>query len=111
MSCNTAEYDICVDQGATLSLPVTITGIDLTGATAKMQIRDSVTSSSVVLELNTENGKIIIDNQTVNLYFSATDTASFTKQYVYDLFVITSDENKYKVLKGNVGIDLSVTRW
>jgi hypothetical protein len=110
MSCTTATYDICVDQGADLSLPIAVTGLSLTGASAEMDIRESVSSSSTVVELSTANGKISIAGQVITVNLTDTETALFTKQYVYDLFVTTSDTKKHKILVGKVNTNLSVTR-
>lgn len=110
MSCTTATYDICVDQGADLSLPITVTGLSLTGASAEMDIRESLSSSSTVLELSTSNGKISIVGQVITVNLTDTETALFTKQYVYDLFVTTSDTKKHKILVGKIITNLSVTR-
>jgi len=109
MSCSTTT-DICVDQGATLSLPITVTGLTLTSATAEMDIRESTASTTTVLELSTANGKISIVGQVITLNLSAAETALFTKQYVYDLFVTTQDSKKYKILNGKIVTTLSVTR-
>ena len=110
MSCTTATYDICVDQGADLSIPITVTGLTLTGATAEMDIREYTSSPSAILELSTANGKIIVSGQTITINISDTETASFVKQYVYDLFVTTSDTKRHKILDGKIVTHLSVTR-
>ena len=33
MTCTTVPYNICVEQGADLSIPITVNGLILTGAT------------------------------------------------------------------------------
>lgn len=110
MSCTTATYDICVDQGADLSIPITVTGLTLTGATAEMDIREYTSSPSAILELSTANGKIIVSGQTITINISDTETVLFNKQYVYDLFVTTSDTKRHKILVGKIITNLSVTR-
>lgn len=54
--------------------------IDLAGYTARMQIRAKLDDTTVIKELTTENGGIVIDNttKTITLTISATDTAAFT---------------------------------
>ena len=110
MSCTTASYNICVEQGAYLSIPITVDGLLLTGATAEMDIRETLSSTSVVMTLSTTNGRITIVDQLVTLILTAEETSAFTKQCVYDLFITTSDSKKYKILKGKVLVEFSVTR-
>lgn len=54
--------------------------IDLAGYTARMQIRSKLEDTTVIKELTTENGGIVIDNttKTITLTISATDTSAFT---------------------------------
>jgi hypothetical protein len=65
--------------------------IDLTGMTARMQIREKITSATVILELTTENGLIQLDNTLKTIVFSipaqATQTFTF-KQAVYSLEIV-----------------------
>lgn len=110
MACTTASYNICVEQGADLSLPITVDGLDLTSATAEMDIRETIASTSTFMTLSTANSKITIAGQLVTLTLTAVETASFATQYVYDIFVTTSDTKKHKILKGKILVDFSVTR-
>jgi len=110
MACTTASYNICIEQGADLSLPITVEGLDLTGATAEMDVRETIASTSEFMTLSTANGKITIVGQLVTLILNATETASFATQYVYDIFITTSDTKKHKILKGKLLVDFSVTR-
>lgn len=48
---------------------------DYTGCTARMQIRPTVESEDVIIDLTTENGGIILDGQTLKLYISPAATA------------------------------------
>ena len=54
--------------------------VDLAGMTARMQVRDKLTSDVVLLELTTENGGIVIDTvlKTITLVITATAAAAFT---------------------------------
>lgn len=64
--------------------------IDLTGATAKMQVRTTVTSPDTLLELSTENSRILITalTGTIELVITATDTAALEgRGGAYDLEV------------------------
>lgn len=66
--------------------------VDLTGFTARMQIRAKLEDAIVVKELTTENGGIVINNvtKTISLAISATDTAAFGFQTaVYSLELVS----------------------
>lgn len=110
MACTLVPYNICVEQGADLSIPITVNGLVLTGATAEMDIREFVSSQTVFMSLSTANGKITIVDQLITISLTAVETATFDRPYVYDLFVTTQDTKRYKILKGRVIVDPSVTR-
>jgi hypothetical protein len=65
--------------------------IDLVGITGRMQIREKLTSPTVLLELTTENGLIQLDNTLKTIVFSipaqTTQTLTF-KQAVYSLELV-----------------------
>jgi ribosomal protein L18 len=109
-------YDIVIEQGATWRLVVQVTGLDLTGATARMQARLVVTSVTPVVELSTANGRIVIavsDTQhatlTLTLTAETTTGLSFTRA-VYDLEVVLADGTVYRLLQGAVTLALEITR-
>jgi hypothetical protein len=84
----------------------------LSGITARMQIRAKLNSSSVLDELTTENGKIVLDNatKTITLLVSATDTAAYTfSSAVYSLEVI-SGVIVTPLIYGNITLDKEITR-
>jgi hypothetical protein len=63
----------------------------LTGYTARMQIREKLTSTTMVDELTTENGKITISDvtKTITLNLTALETAAYTfKTAVYSLELV-----------------------
>lgn len=65
--------------------------VDLTGFTARMQIRQKLEDATVIKELTTENGGIVINNvsKTISLNIPATDTATFSFQTaVYSLELV-----------------------
>lgn len=89
-------YDFIIEQGSTFTRTITYTdsageAIDLTGYTARMQIRETKESNSVLAELTTENSGITIVGATgtITLLITAAVTAkmSFSKAY-YDLELI-----------------------
>ena len=66
----------------------------LAGYTARLQIREKITSTTAIKELTTENGGIVIDNgtKTITVNMSATDTAAFTfKTAVYSMELVNGD--------------------
>lgn len=105
----TNEYDIVISKGASLSLPVTVTGYSLTGASAKMQIRKSY-GSDVLLELSTANGKLAIVGNILTINISASDSASLpVGNMLYDVFITAADTSKLKLMFGKVVVGNSVT--
>jgi hypothetical protein len=89
------------------------TPVDLTDATSKMQIRPSISSNTVNLELNTENGGITLGGAlgTIHLYVSDTDTTAFTfKKAVYSLEVTLGNGDVRTLVRGNIAAYDEVTR-
>jgi len=115
------RQNLVIEQGATFEFNITrmqadeITPVDITGFTARMHIRDSLEDAATLLELTTENARIVLGGAagTVQLSISATDTAALTfTEGVYDLELIdtggTGDvtrltyggvENRYEVTR------------
>lgn len=86
--------------------------VDLANTTARMQIREKLTSDSVILELTTENGKIVLDNtnKTITLNISATETAAFNfKSAVYSLELVKSGIVT-PLVEGSITLIKEVTR-
>lgn len=111
-------YNIVADQGATLSRVFTWrdsarTPYNITGYTARMQVRSTVESSSVTLELTTENSRIVLGGATgqVTLTVSAADMAAITPgKYVYDLELVSPGGVVSKLVQGNFAVRAEVTR-
>ncbi len=87
--------------------------IDLTGYTAKMQIREKIESSTIIKELSTENNKIVIDtvNNTISINISANETAAlnFTSA-VYSLELTNAVGVVKPLVAGSVSLIKEVTR-
>ena len=85
---------------------------NLTGYTARMMIRQSVRDDTILDELTTENGRIVITalEGKVVLKFpsSVTEGYDFTRG-VYDLELV-SGAVVTRILQGDVEVDLEVTR-
>lgn len=89
------------------------TPIDLTGYTARMQIRSDVDSDTVLVSLTTENGGITLGGTdgTVTLLISATATAALTwDEGVYDLELVSSGGVATRLVSGRIAVSDEVTR-
>lgn len=87
--------------------------VNLTGFTARMQIRETVESTTVLHSLTTENGGITLGGAagTIALTISATDTAAFTfDTAVYDLEVVSGGGVVTEIASGAVLLTDEVTR-
>lgn len=85
---------------------------DLTAHTARMQVRRTIESSSVIIELTTENGGIEIDGELGKITVNMTDaqTSALTSSGVYDLEIIDDNGNVSRVVQGTFTLSLEVTR-
>lgn len=93
------------------------TPVDLTGYTARMEIRDTELAATVLLALNTSppgpDTRIVIDNaaKTITLTISATDTAAITfTAGVFDLELVSGTGVVTQLLKGNIIVQEEVTK-
>jgi hypothetical protein len=110
-------YNITAEQGATFTRVLTWRDsndalIDLTGYTARMQVRADYASSTVVLSLTTENGKITLGGVlgTITLLVSASEMADVAGSgFVYDLEMVNGG-NVRRLLQGNFTANAEVTR-
>ena len=110
-------YDILIEQGATFSQLVTYkesgVAINLTGYTARMQVRATLESASTLVELTTANSRIALGGTagTITLTISATDTAALTSgRGVYDLELVSGSGIVTRLLQGVATISRNVTR-
>jgi tRNA threonylcarbamoyladenosine modification (KEOPS) complex Pcc1 subunit len=113
-----AYFDFKIEQGATFYQPLVWKDgngalVNLTGYTARMQIRKTVKSDTTILSLTTENGRITLGGAagTILLQVSATDTAALVACCgVYDLELQASNGNVVRLLEGEIEISKEVTR-
>jgi hypothetical protein len=86
--------------------------VDLVGLTARMQIREKITSPDIIHELTTENNGIVFDNTyktiTITIPDQVTTNLAFTSG-VYNLEFIGGGE-VYTFAKGSVSLEKEVTR-
>lgn len=103
-----------IQKGATYKpRPIFWVGVDLTGCTARMQVRETITSSTLLLELTTANGRIIITTLTSRidlLVDVATTTALTTLGGVYDLEIVFPDGTVTRLVEGKIAFRDEVTR-
>ena len=93
--------------------PATNVPVNLSGYTARMQVRPTVDSSTILLEATTSNGKIVIvpNAGTITITFSAIETGAYTTaNAVYD--IETEDLNGYvkRRMEGAITLSKQVTR-
>ena len=106
-----------VDQNTTFSFIVEYKDnnglpIDLTGATAKMQVRDTKGGSKLAFSLTSPSGGIIIDPTNGKLTIKITPTQTnklFYPKSSYDIMITDSNANKIKLLEGFMTLSRSVT--
>jgi len=87
--------------------------VNLTGYTARMQIRSKLDDPSIIKELTTSNGGVIINNstKTIELYMSAADTTVLSFQSgVYSLELVSSGNDVTQLITGNISLVKEVTR-
>lgn len=111
-------YDITIEQGATFRLNLEWVDsnsdpVDLTGYTARMQVRRRYASTEAALNLTTENGGIVLGGAAGTILIEAaagaTDDIDF-KIGVYDLELEAADGFVTRLLQGAVTISPEVTR-
>lgn len=124
---NPVKKDLEIWQGKTYDMPFTfgraikdetgkvvdVEATNLSGYTARMQLRPTVESEIVTIELTTENGRIQIEPAygIVRIFLTATETASLgVASYKYDLELITASGRVYGPLYGKVKVKAEVTR-
>lgn len=112
-------YHITIEQGSNFELVITWKDedgelIDLTGYTARMQVRREFSDSSAMLSLTTENGRItlggVLGTITISVPASVTSTLSWQGKALYDLELVSSGGQVTRLLKGKVTLELEVTR-
>lgn len=87
--------------------------VDLTGMTARLQVRSALASDTVLLELTTENAGIVINTtlKTITLVITAVATAAFTfTTGVYSLELQNAAGEVFPFTTGNVTVVQEVTR-
>ena len=107
-------YNFTLEQGSTFSRQITVqensSALNLTGYTARMQMRSTHDSSSIALTFTTTIANPATQGK-VNLIATATQTAAVEEGiYVYDLEFESSAGNVTRILEGQVTVTPEVTR-
>ena len=111
-----ANYNFTLEQGVPLSKTILLKNgdnsvKDLTGFTAKMQLRQYPSHPDILLELSTTNSKLNINTVTggVTMLFSLDDAASLTFSEVnYDLFLYNGS-NTFRAIEGKITVKEVIT--
>jgi hypothetical protein len=112
------KYDFYIEQGATFNRTIVWKDssedpVNLTGYTARMQVRKTVNSDTTILSLTTENGKIALGGAlgTITLTLAPADTETLESFCgVYDLELKSGSDFVTRLLEGQVTISREVTR-
>lgn len=112
------KCDITIEMGATYNNTITYsdsdgTAIDVSAYVPRMQVRNSIESTTTILDLNSTNGYITVSDGpageiTINVPASITAVLS-PGNGVYDIEIDNSVE-VIRLLQGNVYISKDVTR-
>ena len=107
-----------VDQGTTFTFQIQytqddeVTPIDLTGSSAKLQVRDTKGGSKLAFSLTSPASGITINGPTGTLTIKMTPTQTnklFYPKSSYDIMVVDSNGNRIKLLEGFLTLSRSVT--
>jgi hypothetical protein len=113
------RYDIQINQGATFSLAATWkdsagTPVNLTGYTARMQVRTAYDATATILNLTSAAGDITLGGSagTITITVSATATAALTAPWAgaYDLELVSGGGVVTRLLEGSASVSPEVTR-
>ena len=108
-------YDIICEQGATFQREIAVVNQDesipdYNGSTARMQVRPTVESLVIIIELTTENSRITLLDNTITLNITADDTTVLPiGTYKYDLEIQIADK-VIRLVQGNFKVSPEVTR-
>lgn len=113
-----ATHDITIEQGATFRLNLlwkdsTNAPINLTGYTARMQVRRKYNDPTALLNFTTENGAIVLGGSagTIQVTGLATLTDDLpAKPAVYDLELVSAGGVVTRLVQGSVTITPEVTK-
>ena len=122
------KYSFSIEQGATTSFQVVYkdangTPVNLSGYHARMQIRETIGSSTIIcrlsssldadgtgLNLSGSAGTLPLTSGSIGVYISAASSSAFSfDTAVYDLELVTG-ATVTRLLQGTIKLDKEVTR-
>ncbi len=112
------KLDLTIEQGTTFRRELvwkdaSNTPINLTGYSARMQVREHLSSQTAFLELSTSNSRISITAAQGKLVLEIPANITETLTHptgVYDLELEAANGTVTRLLQGRVTIDRSITR-
>ena len=111
-----AKYNIICPQGTTYDVQFTYKinkfPVDVTGYSARMQVRETHISSNTLVSLTNGSGITLGGTAgTIDILISAATTAGFTPNaYVYDLELVSANGTVTRMLEGSFTVTPEVTR-
>ena len=111
-----AKYNTICPQGATYDTQFTYKinkfPVNLTGYTARMQVRETHTSPTTLVSLTNGSGITLGGVAgTIDILISAATTAGFTPNtYVYDLELVSANGSVTRMVEGSFTVTPEVTR-
>jgi hypothetical protein len=97
----------------TLTFRIGRNAVDITGWTARMQVRERYDAESTLININTENDGIVLGDAsgTISLYISSVTTAGVPAgTHVYDLELINTTGEVTRLIEGKFTVTPEVTR-
>lgn len=121
-----ATKDLKIEQGATYRLPFQWCAKnsdgtvgdphDITGWTARMQIREKIASEDFMVEATSDNGMLVLGgvDGRITIQLTSDATMALVKNGVYDLELTDPSQppglGDYRLLEGKVTVDKNTTR-
>lgn len=111
-------HNLTVDQGTDWTRTFTLRNkadgslVNLSGYTARMQVRRDYDSTTTLVELTTANGRIVLGGAagTITLSLSATVTAGIARSGVWDIELVSAGGVVSRPLRGAFILEREVTR-
>lgn len=112
-------YNMTIEQGSTFKLSLVYKNhlnaiVDLTGYSARMQIRSTLSASTKLFEVTTDTPEqlwIVPSAGQINIKIPHTSTSALAPSIaVYDLEIESSEGEVIKLIKGRCRIEGEVTR-
>jgi hypothetical protein len=113
-----SAYNFEIEQGADLDITFARKNpaggvIGMTGFTARMQVRASIISPDILLDLTTENGRLAINEAAgeVRIILNAATTSAIQwPRGVYDMELVSPTGGVSRMLYGEITVSKEVTR-